>query len=206
MRAYTPDSRGAKTPEEQCKKKTAATKKVVKSKSTIESDDDIEIITGNSGNNSNEVDASDKMLVDDKDKPVHDIGVVPKGLRFKKLKVDHDCAYEDHPEAFCLSAPGPSTRASKSKRNNKKRKLRDNDDYAFISAVLKSWAKLITSMPSDLPNTIPAIKKRLYQFMVEIAVINDRIHSDITLCSSHVEDAAALAARLSELETAATDE
>jgi hypothetical protein len=134
-----------KLQEEQRKKKAAATKKVcfqilshfpivltkclyskvIKSKPTIESDDDIEIITGNDGNSSNEVDASDKvcpetvsnglmkiltkalgqMLVDDEDKPVHDIGVVPKGLRFKKLKVDHDCAHEDHPEASCPSAP-----------------------------------------------------------------------------------------------------
>ena len=61
-------------------------------------------------------------------------------------------------------------------------------------------------MPSDLPDTIPAIKKRLYQFMVEIAVINDRIRSDINLRSSHVEDAAVLASRLSELESAAIDE
>lgn len=76
---------------------------------------------------------------------------------------------------------------------------------ANISQFLEE-AKLIASMPSDLPNTIPAIKKRLYQYMVEIAVINDRIHSDIILRSSHVEDAAALATRLSELENAATDE
>jgi hypothetical protein len=78
--------------------------------------------------------------------------------------------------------------------------------YGANIAQFLEEAKLITSMPSDLPNTIPAIKKRLYQFMVEIAVINDRIRSDITLRSAHVEDAAALAARLSELETAATDE
>ena len=67
-------------------------------------------------------------------------------------------------------------------------------------------AQLITAMPSDLPNTIPAIKKRLYQFMVEIAVINDRIRSDITLRTSHVEATAALSARLSELENGATEE
>lgn len=99
--------------------------KVFKSKSTIESDDDIEVITGNDDNNSNEVDASDKvcpetlsnslmkfltkslaqMLVDDEDKPVHEIGTVPKGLRFKKIKVEHDCAHEDHPEASCPSTP-----------------------------------------------------------------------------------------------------
>jgi hypothetical protein len=60
--------------------------------------------------------------------------------------------------------------------------------------------------PSDLPNTIPAIKKRLYQFMVEIAVINDRIRSDVAIHSAHVEDAAALADRLSKLENVPADD
>lgn len=134
----------SKLQEEQRKKKAAASKKVYsnsyrnfhgfliflypkvpKSKAIVESDDDIEIITGNDGSNSNEVDASDKvgpetlsrslmriltkalaqMQVDDEEKPVPDIGTVPKGLRFKKLKVDHECAHEDHPEASCPSAP-----------------------------------------------------------------------------------------------------
>jgi hypothetical protein len=73
-----------------------------------------------------------------------------------------------------------------------------------ISHVLEE-AKLITAMPSDLPNTIPALKKRLYQFMVEIAVINDRLRSDMALRTAHVEDAAALTARLAELEAASAD-
>ncbi|KAJ7040149.1 hypothetical protein C8F04DRAFT_1083893 [Mycena alexandri] len=155
------------------------------------------------------------MQVDDEDKPVADIGTVPKGLSFKKIKVNHECTHEDHPDAPCPSAQTPSTKTHKTKKNDKKRKFRDDDDSTFIAAVLKELgygsnitqfleeAKLITSMPSDLPTTIPAIKKRLYQFMVEIAVINDRIRSDINLRSAHVEDAAALSARLAELENAA---
>ncbi|KAJ7127805.1 hypothetical protein C8R44DRAFT_873596 [Mycena epipterygia] len=220
--SYPPDYDGLRQLthqiQEDRKKKAAASKKVPKSKAIVDSDDDIEIITGNDGFNSNEVDASDKMQVDDEERPIPDIGTVPKGLRFKKLKVDHECAHEDHPEASCPSAQGPSTKTSKGKKNEKKRKFREDDDSTFIAAVLKELgygsnisqvveeAKLITAMPSDLPNTIPAIKKRLYQYMVEIAVINDRIRSDITLRSSHVEDAAALATRLSELENAAADE
>ncbi|KAF8205988.1 hypothetical protein K438DRAFT_1756717 [Mycena galopus ATCC 62051] len=106
-----------------------------------------------------------------------------------------------------------ATTTSKNKKTSKKRRhLADDDDTTFISAVLKELgygssishvmeeAKLITTMPSDLPNTIPAIKKRLYQFMVEIAVINDRVRSDLALRTAHIEDAAGLTARLTELE------
>lgn len=96
----------------------------VKSKALIESDDEIEVITGNEAHNPIEGDASDKvyleafskglmkvltkalaqMQVDDEERPAHDIGTVPKSLHFKKVKVNHECAHEDHPEASCPSA------------------------------------------------------------------------------------------------------
>ncbi|KAJ7917919.1 hypothetical protein B0H13DRAFT_1869832 [Mycena leptocephala] len=215
--SYPSDYDGLRQLTHQAQEERKKNKKTVKSKTTVESDDDVEIITGNSGN-SNNTDSSDQMQVDDEDKPANEIGTVPKGLHFKKLKVDHECGHEDHPETSCPSAPSPAARSSKGKKNDKKRRLREDDDSTFISAVLKELgygsnitqvleeAKLITTMPSDLPNTIPALKKRLYQFMVEIAVINDRIRSDMALRTAHVEDAASLAARLSELENTAAEE
>lgn len=97
--------------------------KSVKSKAIIDSDDEVEIITGNEAQNLIDGNASDKvylealskglmkvltktlaqMQVDDDERPAHDIGTVPKSLHFKKIKVTHECAHEDHPEASCPS-------------------------------------------------------------------------------------------------------
>ncbi|KAJ6474173.1 hypothetical protein C8R45DRAFT_935578 [Mycena sanguinolenta] len=194
-------------------KKGVASKKTIKSKATVEDsdEDDVEIImpkAAGKARTSTEGHEADKMEVDDDKKASHDIGTVPKGLSFKKSKPNPENTSQDQPESFIQGASG-----SKGKKSSKRRRLlSEDDDTTFIAAVLKELgygssishvmeeAKLITSMPSDLPNTIPAIKKRLYQFMVEIAVINDRVRSDLALRAAHVEDAAALTARLSELE------
>ncbi|KAF8184623.1 hypothetical protein K438DRAFT_1974416 [Mycena galopus ATCC 62051] len=193
-------------------KKGAASKKVIKSKAIIDSDEsDVELImpkAAGKASTSTEDPGADQMEVDDDKKASHDIGTVPKGISFKKFKPDLENATQDPTEPF-----SQATNTSKNKKTSKKRRhLADDDDTTFISAVLKELgygssishvmeeAKLITTMPSDLPNTIPAIKKRLYQFMVEIAVINDRVRSDLALRTAHIEDAAALTARLTELE------
>ncbi|KAK7025847.1 hypothetical protein R3P38DRAFT_2778630 [Favolaschia claudopus] len=197
--------------QEETKKKA---RKVPKSKETVDTDDDLEIITGNEVQTSKPSESDqglvkaltksfNQMQVDDEDKPEHEIGTVPKGLHFKKVKTGHEwtCQVDQ-------------------KSNAKKRKhLPEYDDSTFISAGVGPWpldghnisqfpeeAKLITNMPSDLPNTVPALKKRLYQYMIEIAVINDRIRADIMLRSSHVEDAAKLAERMAELDGNAEQE
>ncbi|KAF8175954.1 hypothetical protein K438DRAFT_1770859 [Mycena galopus ATCC 62051] len=196
-------------------KKGAASKKVIKSKAIIDSDEsDVELImpkAAGKASTSTEDPGADQMEVDDEKKASHDIGTVPKGISFKKFKPDLENATQDQTEPSQFTSKATTT--SKNKKTSKKRRhLADDDDTTFISAVLKELgygssishvmeeAKLITTMPSDLPNTIPAIKKRLYQFMVEIAVINDRVRSDLALRTAHIEDAAGLTARLTELE------
>jgi hypothetical protein len=93
---------------------------------TQDSDDDVEVImnkgTGNTQTRADNAAADEvcsetficslvhvlsktfaKMQVDDEAKPSHDIGTVPKGLSFKKHKVNHECTHQDHPEAACPS-------------------------------------------------------------------------------------------------------
>lgn len=51
-----------------------------------------------------------------------------------------------------------------------------------------------------LLSEVPAIKKRLYQLMIEISVINEKLRSELALRTELVEDAADLSERLKELQ------
>ncbi|KAJ7610991.1 hypothetical protein FB45DRAFT_942233 [Roridomyces roridus] len=204
--------------EERKKKKAAA---------EAESDDDLEIFLGSDNiPRTTTTPSDDKMVVDDEAKAPAEPGVLPKGLSFKKTKPEKAASVAKAEKAVPVAGPSGSKKSKKS--DSKKRKLADDADQEephlhpgadrkFIGAVLTELgygkditafleeAKLVTAMPSDLPDTIPALKKRLYQYMVDLAVVNDRIRADINLRTNYVEDAANLAARLSELEGLANE-
>jgi hypothetical protein len=53
-------------------------------------------------------------------------------------------------------------------------------------------------MSTDFLDLVPAIKKRLHELMVDVAVINERIKCDLSIRSSYIDDAADLTERLKE--------
>lgn len=165
--------------------------------------------------------ALSQMQIDDEDEGGSQI---PKDLHFKKNKVRSSLLLVLHD----LDASQTSG-ATKSKKSNKKRKL-DFDENTFINegSVEIQWfclifvdffslavknrtegpsanfiveeAKHIASLPTGALESIPAIRKRLYQLMVEVAVVNEKIKSELAIRAQHVDDAADLTARLAELD------
>lgn len=68
------------------------------------------------------------------------------------------------------------------------------------SSFIVEEARNIAALPAEVFVTPAAIKKRLYQLMVEVAVLNEKIKSDLSVRANHVEDAAELTERLAEME------
>jgi hypothetical protein len=61
-------------------------------------------------------------------------------------------------------------------------------------------AKLIPTQAADLFSTAPAMRKRLYQIMVEIAIINERVRVDMGIRADHIDDAADIQKRLDDMD------
>ncbi|KAJ7163439.1 hypothetical protein C8R43DRAFT_1123050 [Mycena crocata] len=192
---------------QEARKTVALKKKSVKAKAA-ESDDEVSIVPGPANFRMHPGAPIVKIVIQSLSNSlgqmqVDDEGAIPRDLHFKKNK---------HPD----SAIGNETPKEKSKK--KKRRL-DFDENAFIQegepfliAPVKNLssgpsanfivdeAKLISTQPTEFLNTVPAIKKRLYQLMVEVAVINEKIKSELGIRAVHVEDAAELTERLQELQ------
>ncbi len=60
--------------------------------------------------------------------------------------------------------------------------------------------------PCDFQTTPAAVKKRLYQLMVEVAVISEKVKSDLMVRANYIDDAADLVSRLAELEVEGAEE
>jgi hypothetical protein len=61
-------------------------------------------------------------------------------------------------------------------------------------------AKLIPTQAADLFSTAPAMRQRLYQIMVEIAILNERVHVDMGIRADHIDDAADIQKRLDDMD------
>ncbi|KAJ7900869.1 hypothetical protein B0H13DRAFT_2336383 [Mycena leptocephala] len=94
-------------------------------------------------------------------------------------------------------------------KKGKRSRPMDYDETAFLTRNLSSGpsssfiveeARNIAALPAEFFVTPAAIKKRLYQLMVEVAVLNEKIKSDLSVRANHVEDAAELTERLAEME------
>ncbi|KAJ7912137.1 hypothetical protein B0H13DRAFT_2327730 [Mycena leptocephala] len=153
----------------------------------------------------------DQMNIDDDgDKD----SMIPKDLHFhKKVKVAHDhsgCA--PHGPQGCAD---PSLAGAPFKlvtKKGKRSRPMDYDETAFLTEALQNLssgpsssfiveeARNIAALPAEVFVTPAAIKKRLYQLMVEVAVLNEKIKSDLSVRANHVEDAAELTERLAEME------
>ncbi|KAJ7650545.1 hypothetical protein FB45DRAFT_859310 [Roridomyces roridus] len=192
-----------------CKKKRAP-----KPSAVPDSDDeDIEVIIGkfSKGLLAMLTRAMSQMEVDDVAKPAAEPGIIPKGLNFKKNKLEQPAP-----------VAGPSKKGKEPKHKKRKLqedadhpKLRDDNNNEFIAAVFEELgfgkniseflaeAKIVLASATDIPDDIPAIRKRLFMHMADMAIINHRIHADVTLRADLVEAAASLAAHLAELEAVA---
>ncbi|KAJ7441143.1 hypothetical protein FB451DRAFT_1191191 [Mycena latifolia] len=196
------------------RKAAAAKKKAPKSKVLVADSDDEGAGAADTPGTDPSVIAStstDQMQVDD------DAKAQPSLPNFKKIKVaaPHSCL--PHDSIQCAFQLAPSATISKSKKSDRKRRREEFDENAFIAEAIKNLtagptanfiveeARHIMSQPSDLHSTVPAIKKRLYQLMIEVAVINEKIRSELAIRAEHIEDAADLTARLNELAPSTND-
>ncbi|KAJ7838573.1 hypothetical protein B0H13DRAFT_2367311 [Mycena leptocephala] len=153
----------------------------------------------------------DQMNIDDDgDKD----SMIPKDLHFhKKVKVAHDhSGCTPHGPQGCAD---PSLAGAPFKlvtEKGKRSRPMDYDETAFLTEALQNLssgpsssfimeeARNIAALPAEVFVTPATIKKRLYQLMVEVAVLNEKIKSDLSVRANHVEDAAELTERLAEME------
>ncbi|KAJ7909264.1 hypothetical protein B0H13DRAFT_2330562 [Mycena leptocephala] len=86
-------------------------------------------------------------------------------------------------------------------KKGKRSRPMDYDETAFLTEepffrpllqLIVEEARNIAALPAEVFVTPAAIKKRLYQLMVEVAVLNEKIKSDLSVRANHVEDAAEL--------------
>ncbi|KAJ7090446.1 hypothetical protein C8R44DRAFT_891897 [Mycena epipterygia] len=183
-----------------------ANKKKGKNRNAPESEDEMEVLAQRLLRLLS-ISVSSQMQVDDEDNEG-----LPRDLHFKKNNSapQRGC---DH----CLSPahgnhPFPkSGEPSLSKSARRKRRRVEFDENAFIQdeAIVDligsananriiNEANHVATMSTDFLDLVPAIRKRLHELMVDVAVVNERIKADLSLRATYIDDAAELTERLKE--------